>query len=191
MDCRKQNGNEGKAKEKPKRKGVWKVLVRAGNACSKNLVLLPVKLLCRARNAYVESLLNCKSGQDSAVEVPISFKAHRSGSSREEENLRRLIRMTEIKLQLQMKVEEGGPTATESGPETSVIVARPTFFGALRSSSVGAKHMTIGIAPIDEESPCYFPGSFKKRWATPLPRSGSCGNTHSATQASQSLECVV
>ncbi|GLJ40647.1 hypothetical protein SUGI_0839170 [Cryptomeria japonica] len=180
MDCSERNSNEIKAKEKPKRRGVWKVLARAGNACSKNLVLLPVKLLCRARKAYVETLLNCKTGQDKAVEVPISFKAHRSGSRREEENLRRLIRMTEIKLQLQMKLEDSGSMATESGPENSVIVARPTFFGALRSSSVGAKHMTIGIAPIDEDSPCYFPGSFKKRWATPLPRSGSCGTTHPA-----------
>ncbi|KAH9325588.1 hypothetical protein KI387_005766, partial [Taxus chinensis] len=183
------NSGDMKEKGRPKRKAViWKALVKAGNACGKSFVFSPLKLVCRARNTYVRTLLQCKYGQETAVELPISFNCttNKSGSRREEENLRRLIKMTEIKLKLQLNAEtEVAAVAEETSGGVIMSAAPHSLESLMRSSSVGGsyggRHRSSGIAPIDEESPCYFPGSFKKRWATPLPRTTSCGTTLTVT----------
>ena len=56
-------------------------------------------------------------------------------------------------------------------------------FGIPQSSSVNNNNGNfswMSIAPIDEESPCYFLGSFKKKWTTPLPRSAITSTTSTA-----------
>eukprot|EP01018_Ginkgo_biloba_P033570 Gb_23793 [translate_table: standard] len=151
-----QDGSKKRDADKPK-KIIW--VAKATRLCLKTLS--PLKLLCKTRDAL--SFRGCRSEKNFISPEPVHFPA-KSRSRREEENLRRLIQLMESKTHF---IE----SAANATPETvSTPPPRPSL-AALRSSSV---HTTI--APIDEDNPCYFPGSFKKKWATPLPRTGSCGN---------------
>lgn len=186
-------------KEKPERKARKGFL----RSAARNLCRLktfrgfsPAKVLCRCRDLYVQTMLSCRCAQGDGtaffppesgrktrkVQLPADSSTSGSGSGssrrREEENLRRLIKMTESKLSSDNHDHNEELMAVSAKTiSTSIGVA----FGIPRSSSVNDNNNSnfswMSIAPIDEESPCYFPGSFKKRWATPLPRSASTSTT--------------
>jgi hypothetical protein len=196
-------------KEKPKRKarkGFLKGAARNLSRLKAFRSISPVKFLCRCRDLYVQTMLSCRCAQADCtafispesghrtrpVSLPADTSSNGSSSSsrrREEENLRRLIKMTESKSQLDDHQEfefvndhdEELMAMSAHAISTSIGVA----FGIPRSSSVNnnsnSNYSWMSIAPIDEESPCYFPGSFKKRWATPLPRSASTSTTSNST----------
>ncbi|GLJ28424.1 hypothetical protein SUGI_0559380 [Cryptomeria japonica] len=119
---------------------------RVKSLCRGIKALSPLRYLAKARDFYMRSISECAgranySGFDvSMVGLPKSFS---NSSLRNDDEFAELVRAASER-------SKSSPVAQQK-----VI---PKSFSASRAPSVGR---------IDEDSPCYFPGSFRKNAAQP------------------------
>lgn len=132
----------------------------------------PIPYLARARDYYIRGMTQC-AGMGSYVGVagapgatialPQSFTFNSSSLMDHDDDYRELIRAAS---------QKGRATTTK----LSLHQPLPRSFST--STDHRRRRQQIGVGRIDEESPCYFSGSFKKSVDEDLrfPRSRSCSS---------------
>lgn len=148
-----------------------KKLLGAFHKCIR--VLSPFPYLARARDCYVRGITHC-AGMGSYVGVagapgatmalPHSFILNSSSLRDHDDDYRELIRAAS---------QRGRATTTRLSDNQPF----PRSFSTSTDRGRRRRH-SIGVGRIDEESPCYFSGSFRKTADEDLrfPRSRSCSS---------------
>lgn len=140
--------------------------------------LSPIPYLTRARDFYVRSITQC-AGNSSYVGIagapgatmvlPKSFSVNSSSGREDDDDYRELVRAAS---------QRGRPT-----PIRITTLSDHQPFPRSFSTSMATDHRhrshQLDVGKIDEESPCYFSGSFRKTVDEDLryPRSRSCSST--------------
>lgn len=120
-------------------------------------LLSPIAFLVRARNYYVRSMGQC-AGMSSytgdvmaspgmGLGVPRSFSANSS-----DDDIREIIRAA----------SQRERAAAMTRTRTRTTENSPSFPRSFSTPTDQSRPYQLGVGSIDEESPCYFPASFRK-----------------------------
>lgn len=140
--------------------------------------LSPIPYLTRARDFYVRNITQC-AGNSSYVGIagapgatmvlPKSFSANSSSGREDNDDYSELVR-----------------AASQRGRPTPIRITKlsdhqpfPRSFSTSMATDYRHRSHQLDVGKIDEESPCYFSGSFRKTVDEDLryPRSRSCSST--------------